>query len=125
LIGAGALGWAADDVYWTLSLANLSSPPAPSCADAGYLSFCPSAFSGILSLVRQRASSAPRDARVGRACPGTRRRLSSAAVVIKPVLAGADGLAVATNLAYPGFDMLLLRLIVGATALGSWRPSRT
>ena len=51
----------------------------------------------------------------------------SAAVVVKPVLEGADGgaLAVATNLAYPVFDMLLLGLMVGASALGDWRLSRT
>ena len=51
----------------------------------------------------------------------------SAAVVLQPVFADANGgvLAVATNLAYPIFDLLLLGLIVGATALGDWRLDRT
>ena len=50
-----------------------------------------------------------------------------AALVVQPVVAHADGgvLAVATNLAYPIFDLLLLGLIVGATALGNWRLNRT
>jgi two-component system, cell cycle response regulator len=127
LIGAGALCWAAGDVYWTLRLANLSSPPVPSWADAGYLSFCPLAFAGILSLVRQRASGAPRTLVADALAASLAVGALSAAVVVEPVLAGTDGgtIAVATNLAYPVFDMLLLGLIVGATALGSWRLSRT
>ena len=127
LIGAGALCWAAGDVYWTLSLSNLSSPPVPSWADAGYLLFCPLAFAGILSLVRQRASGAPRTLVADALAAALAAGALSAAVVVKPVLAGAEGgaLAIATNLAYPVFDMLLLGLIVGATALGNWRLSRT
>jgi hypothetical protein len=41
LIGLGALCWATGDIYWQLNLSQLSSPPVPSWADAGYLSFCP------------------------------------------------------------------------------------
>ncbi len=50
-----------------------------------------------------------------------------AALVVQPVVAHADGgaLAVATNLAYPILDLVLLGLIVGATALGNWRLNRT
>jgi diguanylate cyclase (GGDEF)-like protein len=51
----------------------------------------------------------------------------SAAVVVHPVLNHTNGgtLAVVTNLAYPVVDLLLLGLIVGATALGRWRLERT
>ncbi len=127
LIGLGAVCWAAGDVYWQLRLATLSSPPVPSWADAGYLSFCPLAFAGILSLVRQRADGAPRtlvaDALAATLAVGA----LSAAVVVEPVIAHASGgtLSVATNLAYPLCDLLLLGLIVGATALGNWRLNRT
>jgi hypothetical protein len=41
LVGLGALCWASGDIYWQLNLSNLSSPPVPSWADAGYLSYCP------------------------------------------------------------------------------------
>jgi diguanylate cyclase (GGDEF)-like protein len=127
LIGLGALCWAAGDVYWQLRLATLSSPPVPSWADAGYLSFCPLACAGILSLVRQRADGAPRtlvaDALAATLAVGA----LSAAVVVQPVIAHASGgtLSVATNLAYPLCDLLLLGLIVSATALGNWRLNRT
>ena len=110
-----------------VSLSNLSSPPVPSWADAGYLLFCPLAFAGILSLVRQRASGAPRTLVADALAAALAVGALSAAVVVQPVLADAEGgsLAVATNLAYPLCDMLLLGLIVGATALGNWRLSRT
>jgi diguanylate cyclase (GGDEF)-like protein len=127
LIGIGALCWAAGDIYWQLNLSQLSSPPVPSWADAGYLSFCPLSFIGILALIRGRASGAPKvlvaDALAAALAVGA----VSAAVVVQPVLANAKGgtLATATNLAYPIVDLLLLGLIVGATALGRWRLQRT
>jgi two-component system, cell cycle response regulator len=127
LIGIGALCWAAGDIYWTLALGNLANPPVPSLADAGYLSFCPFAFAGILALVRQRASGVPKALAADSAAATLAVGALGAALVVQPVVAHADGgsLAVVTNLAYPIFDLLLLGLIVGATALGNWRLNRT
>jgi len=127
LIGAGAACWAAGDIYWTLALANVASPPVPSWADAGYLAFCPLAFVGILSLVRQRLSGVPKALAADCAAAVLAAGAVGAALVLRPVFAHADGgtLAVATNLAYPICDLLLLGLIVGATALGNWRLNRT
>lgn len=127
LIGIGALCWASGDVYWQLNLATLSSPPVPSWADAGYLSFCPLAFMGILLLVRKRASGAPKAMVADALAASLAVGALSAAVVVHPVLAHATGgtLAIATNLAYPLVDLALLGLIVGATALGGWRLQRT
>jgi two-component system, cell cycle response regulator len=127
LIGVGALCWASGDIYWTFALGNLANPPVPSLADAGYLSFCPFAFAGILALVRQRMSSVPKALAADSAAATLAVGALGAALVVQPVVAHADGggLAVATNLAYPIFDLLLLGLIVGATALGNWRLSRT
>lgn len=126
LIGAGGLCWAAGDIYWTLALSTVN-PPVPSWADAGYLLFCPLAFAGILSLVRQRISGAPRTLVVDALAAALAAGALSAALVAQPILANARGgsLAVATNLAYPLSDLLLLGLIVGATALGNWRLNRT
>ncbi len=123
LIGIGALCWGAGDVYWNVNLINLSSPPVPSWADAGYLSFCPLTFAGIVLLARDRL----RNASVTLVADAVAAALSvgamSAAVVIQPVLVHATGgtLAVATNLAYPLVDVLLLGLIVGVTAVSGWK----
>jgi diguanylate cyclase (GGDEF)-like protein len=127
LIGLGALCWASGDVYWQLKLSHMSSPPVPSWADAGYLSFCPLAFVGILSLIRTRVSGAPKTLVADALSATLAVGALSAAIVVQPILANAQGgtLAIATNLAYPLFDVLLLGLIVGATALDGWRIRRT
>jgi two-component system, cell cycle response regulator len=127
LIGVGALCWAAGDIYWTLALSDLSNPPLPSWADAGYLAFCPLAFAGIFSLVRGWTSEAPKALVADAVAAALGVGALSAAVVVQPVLASAKGgtLAITTNLAYPLVDMLLLGLIVGGTALGNWRLQRT
>jgi two-component system, cell cycle response regulator len=127
LIGAGALCWAAGDVYWTLGLADLKNPPIPSWADAGYLAFCPLTFAGILALVRRRARTAPRTLAADALAAALAIGAVSAALVVQPVLATAQGgpLGVATNLAYPLTDLLLLGVLVGAIALGGWRLVRT
>jgi hypothetical protein len=127
LIGLGALCWAAGDIYWQLNLSQLSSPPVPSWADAGYLSFCPLACLGILALIRGRASGASKALVADALAAALAVAALSAAVVLKPVLAHSTGgtLAVATNLASPIFDLLLLGLIVGALALGRWRLQPT
>ena len=108
LIGVGALCWASGDIYWTLALGNLANPPVPSLADAGYLSFCPFAFAGILSLVRQRMSGVPNALAADAVAATFAAGAVGAALVLEPVFAHADGgsLAVATNLAYPICDLL-------------------
>jgi two-component system cell cycle response regulator len=126
LIGFGALCWAAGDVYWQLKLSALSSPPVPSWADAGYLSFCPFAFAGILSLVRGRTRNASRTLVADAAAAALATGAVSAALVVEPVMAHARGgvLAIATNLAYPICDLALVGLLIGAMAVGEWRLGR-
>lgn len=126
LFGLGVLCWASGDVYWQLHLANLSSPPVPSWADLGYLSFCPLAFAGILSLVRGRAREATRPLIADAVAAALATGSVGAAIVVEPVIAHAQGgaLAVATNLAYPICDLALLGLLIGALAVGEWRLNR-
>jgi diguanylate cyclase (GGDEF)-like protein len=126
LFGIGVLCWAAGDVYWQLELSTLSSPPVPSWADVGYLSFCPFAFAGTLSLVRGRARTASRTLIADAAAAALATGAVSAALVVEPVMARAQGglLAIGTNLAYPVCDLSLLGLLVGALAVGEWRLNR-
>jgi two-component system cell cycle response regulator len=123
LIGLGVLCWAAGDVYWELALSQMSNPPVPSWADAGYLSFCPLAFAGILSLVRGRARAASRPLIADAIAAALATGSISAAIVVEPVMAHAQGgmLAIATNLAYPVCDLSLLGLLIAAMAVGEWR----
>ncbi len=127
LLGIGCLCWAAGDIYWTVALTNVSNPPDPSWADAGYLGFYPLAFAGILSLVRNHLKLPSRMLIADAGAAALATAAVSAAIVLDTVLAHAHGgpLEVATNLAYPVGDLTMLGLVIGATALDDWRVSRT
>ncbi len=125
ILGAGLLLWTAGEVYWSVALSELDAPPIPSPADVGYLGFYPAAYTALVLLVRSRM-------------PGFRRALwldgliaalavaaVAAAVAFEPIVDASvegDALAVATNLAYPVGDLVLVALVVAVFGLSGWRP---
>ena len=127
LIGAGSLLWACGDVYWTLVLADNAVIPVPSVSDAGYLAFYPLVFAGLCLLVRSRVEGAPKTLWVDGLTAALAAAAMSAAVVLQAVLhtVGGNALGVATNLAYPVGDLILLAVVVAAFALRGWRADRT
>jgi diguanylate cyclase (GGDEF)-like protein len=109
----GLLGFAAGDVYWTVALADDATTPYPSFSDAGYLSIFPASFVGMVLLLRARAS------RLSKALwlDGVVCALSGAAVgaaLVLGVVASTEGsfAAVATNLAYPLGDLMMLAFVI-------------
>jgi len=126
LIGAGVTAWTLGEIYYTAVLWYDSSPPIPSPADAGYLLFPPLALTGMLVLVRRRAHLRPALLVDGIAAALSVSALS-AAIVFQAVLKHAEGepVAVATSLAYPIADLVLLAVGVGALATTGWRLDRT
>lgn len=127
LFGAAVVCWAAGEIYWTAFILDAVEPPYPSGADALYLAFYPLACAGLVLLVRARAHeldwrrwSDATIAALGTASLG-------AAFVFDYVAARTTGtgIEVATSLAYPLGDIVLLALIVGVIALTDWRPGRT
>ena len=126
VLGSGMLSWALGSIYWSLFVKVLEVPPYPSGADALYLSFYPAAYVALMLLVRPRlrtiGPSAWLDGLIGVLAIGA----VGTAVVIPSVVADTGGstAVVATNLAYPLCDLLLIALVVGAFALSSWRPGR-
>jgi len=125
-IGASILVWAAAEIYWTVAIVGDPSPPYPSPADAGYLAFYPLAALGLVLLVRARAEEIEwrlwmdgAIAALGTAALGT-------AFVFDFVADQTSGTAiqVATTLAYPLGDILLLSIVVGVIALTGWRLDR-
>jgi diguanylate cyclase (GGDEF)-like protein len=127
LIGTGSLLWACGDVYWTLVLADNAVIPVPSLADAGYLAFYPLVFAGLCLLLRARIDGAPRTLWVDGLTAALAAGAMSAAVVLQAVLhtVGGNALGVATNLAYPVGDLILLAVVVASFALRGWRADRT
>lgn len=127
LMGLAILFWGAGEVYWTLFIDGDPTSPYPSPADALYLAFYPLACAGLLELVRAHAHQLDwrrwTDAAIaalGTAALGT-------AFVFDFVADQATGSAVqvATTLAYPLGDIVILSAIVGVIALSGWRPGRT
>lgn len=123
LIGAGLALWAAGELYWRHGLADLESPPFPSIADALWLCVYPLLYAGILLLLRSRF----RSVGMGGLLDGLIGSLAVVAVGTAVVLSAVAGvssgrvLAVATNLAYPVADTLLLALVALAFTLNGGR----
>ncbi len=126
-IAAAVLCWAASEIYWTAFLANDPSPPYPSPADLGYLTFYPLAAGGVYLLVRARAQELDWRLWMDGLIAALGTAALGAALVFEFVADRTSGtpLQIATTLAYPLGDILMLALVVGVVALTRWRPGRT
>jgi diguanylate cyclase (GGDEF)-like protein len=127
LIGLAILSWGAAEVYWTLGIEGKPTAPYPSPADVGYLAFYPLAGAGLAVLVRARADQLDWRLWMDGAIAALGTATLGAAFVFDGVAGSADGstLQVATTLAYPLGDILMLAIVVGVVALTGWRPGRT
>jgi len=125
LLATGMVLWAAGSVYWSAALKEVQAPPYPSPADALYLGFYPACYVALMLLagprVRGISASVWLDGLIAMLAVGA---VGTAFVI--PAVADTSGASavVATNLAYPVGDLLLIALVVGGFALTSWRPGR-
>jgi diguanylate cyclase (GGDEF)-like protein len=126
-IAAAILSWAAAEIYWTAAILDNPAPPYPSPADIGYLAFYPLAASGVYQLVRARTEELDWRLWMDGLIAALGTAALGAALVFEFVADHASGstIEVATTLAYPLGDILLLALVVGVVALTRWRPGRT
>ena len=119
--------WAGGNIYWTVVFSDVAEPPYPSVADALRLGYLPAAYVAVVLLVRRRMPQL--DARLW--LDGLIAALTtgavSAAVVFGAVQAttGGDAAAVATNLAYPLGDMVLIAIVIGAMTAGRGKLDST
>lgn len=113
-------------MYWWVALRTAEQAHYPSMADVGWLSFYPFAYVTLALLVRRRVVRLPRSLWLDGLIGGLSAAALSAAVFLGPIIAGTGGgaAAVATNLAYPVGDLLVLLLIVAVCAVLGWRPGR-
>lgn len=126
-IGASILAWGAGEIWWTLYIEGNVNAPYPSPADVGYLAFYPLAILGLVLLVRARAAELDRRLWMDGLIAALGTGALGAALIFEFVADRATGTTaeVATTLAYPFGDVLLISLIVGVIALTRWRPGRT
>jgi two-component system, cell cycle response regulator len=128
LLGIGLTLWSAAEITNTLYLSKLDDPPYPSIADAMWLAFYPASYVALVMLVRGRMRGRRRatlwiDGLVAAFAVASIGEV----LVFRPVIGGSGGgsvLEVATDLAYPVCDLLLMSLVVGVFAMTGWRPGR-
>ena len=118
-IAVGMALFSAADVYYMLSWGDAAVVPFPSFADALYLSFYPAAYVGIWLLLRSQVGRLPAGLWLDGVIGGLAVAALGAALVFGAVLSATHGatLTVATNLAYPLADLVLLGLLVGIMAV--------
>ena len=127
LLGLASAVWAAGDFYYTFVLSPRDEIPFPSLSDAFYLAFYPLAYVALALLLRRRVEHLHGSLWLDGIIGGLVVSALGAAVVFDAVLdsTGGSKLVVATNLAYPLFDLLLFALLIGVIALNGWRLDRT
>jgi diguanylate cyclase (GGDEF)-like protein len=127
MLALGIAFFAAGDIYYTIVIEQMSSPPSPSLSDAGYLAFYVGAYAMIVLLVRANVRRFRASLWLDGAIGGLAVAGIGAALVLEPVIHTTHGslASVATNLAYPLCDLLLTAFVIGVFALTGWRPGRT
>ena len=125
-IGAGIFAWTFGDIYYTIALQSLASQPFPSFADLGYLGFYVPVFVGLGLLVRSSVVDFRGFVWVDGLIAGFTVCALATGLVLGPVWHSSTGsfAAIATNLAYPAGDALLLALVFCAFGLSGWRLDR-
>jgi two-component system, cell cycle response regulator len=126
LIGCGATAWGLGGVYYLTAYFHADSVPFPSPADIGYLAVYPFLYPGLLLLVRSRLAGLRKSLWLDGVIGGLAVASLATAVVFEVVLHGVGGsaAAVATNLAYPLGDAVLIALVVLVYGMHGWRPGR-
>ena len=98
----------------------------PSVADFGWIAFYPVVYVGIVLLIRGRARSLGGTLWLDGITASVAVAALGAAVLVELVLRTSEGSpsAIATNLAYPLGDVLLLSAVFGVFSLSGWRLER-
>jgi diguanylate cyclase (GGDEF)-like protein len=119
VLGAGLLSWSLGDLLLTVESLGGGTPGTPSLADAFYLAFYPLTYVGVGLFMRGDSRRLTSSTWFDGAVAGLGVAALCAAFAFRSILhsAGGSALEVATNLAYPVGDVLLLGLVVGGTAV--------
>ena len=127
LLGSGMLLWTLGDLYYFAFLSHLDEIPIPSVSDPFYLAFYPVSYVALALLLRARIDRFRGNLWLDGVIASLAVAALGSAVVFDKVISttGGSPLVVATNLAYPLADLLLLALAVATFALTGWRFDRT
>ncbi len=118
-LGAAMFMWAFGDVALTVESLGGATPPNPSVADLFYLLFFPLAYLGLALRLRRESTRLVPATWLDGLVAGLGSAAVCAAFAFHSIehLTGNGTAGVATNLAYPVGDVLLLAMVVGGSAL--------
>jgi two-component system, cell cycle response regulator len=124
LMAAAITVWTLGDLYWDLNLsADGAATQTPSIADALYLSFYPLAYATLVLLVRRQAGLAQRDLWIDGAIGASCATAVAIAVAFPAFhVVSGDMIDLATAVAYPVLDVVMLSFVVLVFGLSGWRP---
>jgi diguanylate cyclase (GGDEF)-like protein len=127
LLGTALLLWSIGDLYYLFFLSGLDEVSIPSLSDPFYLAFYPVSYVALGLLLRARMKRFRGNLWLDGLIASLAIAALGAAVIFDEVISttGGSALVVATNLAYPLADLLLLALVVAMFALTGWRVDRT
>jgi two-component system cell cycle response regulator len=127
LLGVGLAFNATGELYYSVVFGDSGTPPIPSLADLFYLLYYPAAYAALVLLVRGRMHNFSASTWLDGAIAATTSAAVIAAIAFEPILHSAthgNTASIATTLAYPVGDMILLGIAVGVFALSGWLPGR-
>jgi diguanylate cyclase (GGDEF)-like protein len=118
-LAAAMAMWTLGDIAMTVESLNGATPPTPSVADAFYVAFYPVAYLALGLMLRRESSRFVPATWLDGAVAGLGVAALCAAFAFHGIehVAGGSGWAVATDLAYPVGDVLLLAMVVGGSAV--------
>ncbi len=125
-LGVGLVCFTVGSVVFTAVVQYWTTIPSPSIADFSFLSDYPLAFLGIGLLVRETVPNISKTILVDALIAALGVAALEASLVIAPISQGIHGNLpfIATNIAYPIGDGILVSLVVGVFAVRGWRPGR-
>ena len=125
-LACGLLLFTAGSVLWTGWVQNFNPVPYPSIADFCFLGFFVMAFLGIGLLVRETVPKTSTTIWVDGLIAALGVAALEAILVIGPIARANSGdfATVATTIAYPIADLVLVSMVVVVFAVRGWRPSR-
>jgi diguanylate cyclase (GGDEF)-like protein len=125
MLGLGILSWSIGDTILTAESAGGGTPPVPSFADLFWLGFYPLVYVALVLLTRKHVARMGVATWLDGAVAGLGAAALCACFAFNTILhsVGGNATTVATDLAYPIGDALLLMLVVGGTAIIPGRKS--
>jgi two-component system, cell cycle response regulator len=127
MLGAGLGFDAIGEIYYTLVFGDSGTPPIPSLADLFYLLYYVGAAGGLVLLARDRIDRLVASTWLDGGIVALTVTAAVASIAFERIIGAAThggAAAIATNLAYPVGDLVLLGLVAGITGLTGWRIGR-